>query len=86
MTIGSVFRLTMTVSLSLILLGCGLDGIRGTILSVDENRYLIQDYGGQVWEAHADTGSHRDHVQEGDAVRIYITKDRYAAFIQKLEE
>lgn len=80
-----VFRFTATVSLGLFLLGCGLDGVRGTVLSVDENRYLIQDDNGRVWKAHVDEHSHRGHVQEGDDVRIYITKDGYAAYVQKLE-
>ncbi|MER3424602.1 MAG: hypothetical protein C4293_16665 [Nitrospiraceae bacterium] len=79
------FRFTPMVSLSLFLLGCGLDGVRGTVLSVDENRYLIQDDNGKVWKARVDEQSHRDHVQEGDEVRIYITKDGHAAYVQKLE-
>jgi hypothetical protein len=76
---------TAIVSLSLFLSGCGLDGVRGTVISVDENRYLIRDYKGNLWNVHADDRSRRDRVQENDEVRVYIEQDGYAAFIQKLE-
>lgn len=83
---GGLFRFTVIVSLSLILLSCGLSGVRGTVISVDENRYLIRDYSGKLWKVHADDKSHRDRVQADDEVRIYIGNDGYAAFIQKLEQ
>jgi ATP-dependent phosphoenolpyruvate carboxykinase len=85
MTFDGVLRLTMAIGMALVSVACGLDGVRGTVLSVDENRYLIQDDNGTVWKAHVDEQSHRDHVQEGDEVRIYITKDGHAAYVQKLE-
>jgi hypothetical protein len=87
MAFGGIFRLTATVILGLILGGCGLDGVRGTVFSIalDENRYLIRDGKGTVWTVRADASTHRDHVQEGDEARIYITKDGYATYIQKLE-
>jgi membrane protein implicated in regulation of membrane protease activity len=86
MAFGNVFRFTATVILSLILGGCGLSGVRGTVLSADENRYLIRDYNGTSWTVHRDDGSHRDRVQEGDEVRVFMGKDGYAAYIQKLEQ
>jgi hypothetical protein len=74
MAFGNVFRFTATVILSLILGGCGLSGVRGTVLSADENRYLIRDYNGTSWTVHRDD------------VRVFMGKDGYAAYIQKLEQ
>ncbi|HXF92159.1 MAG TPA: hypothetical protein VNK46_05340 [Nitrospiraceae bacterium] len=74
-----------TTVLSLAFAGCGLDGVRGTVVSVEENRYVIRDGRGREWHVHADERSHRDHVQAGEEVRVYVTKEGYAAFIQRLQ-
>jgi hypothetical protein len=80
-----VFRLTATVGLSLCLPGCGLDGVRSTVLAIEDNRYVIRDLSGQERLIYIDERSHRDDVKPGDEVRVFVNKDGYAAYIQKLD-
>ncbi|ALA59402.1 hypothetical protein NITMOv2_2997 [Nitrospira moscoviensis] len=81
----SMFRLTATAGLSLCLVGCGLDGMRGTVLAIEENRYVILDLSGQELLISVDEHSRRDGAIPGDEVRVFVTKDGYAAYIQKIE-
>jgi len=83
--IDGVLRLTMAIGMALAAIACGLDGVRGTVLAVGENQYLIRDDKGTIWKARVDDRSHRDPVQVGDEVRVYIAKDGHAAFVQKLK-
>ncbi|MDP3091239.1 MAG: hypothetical protein Q8N04_11200 [Nitrospira sp.] len=68
-----------------LLVGCGLDGVRGTILAVEGNRYVIRELSGNERRSSIDEQSHRDGAKPGDEVRVFIAKDGYAAYIQKLE-
>lgn len=84
MGFGGVFRLT-TVGLSLCLAGCGLDGVRGTVLTMEDNRYVIRDLIGQERLIYIDEHSRWDGADPGDEVRVFVTKGGYAAYIQKIE-
>ena len=85
MGLDRVFRLTVTVGLSLCLVGCGLDGMRGTVLTFEDHRYVIRDLSGQERVLSIDEHSRRDGAIPGDEVRVFTTKDGYAAYIQKIE-
>lgn len=85
MGLDRVFRLTATAGLSLCLAGCGLDGMRGTVLAIEDNRYVFRDLSGQERLMYIDTHSRRDGAIPGDEVRVFTTKDGYAAYIQKIE-
>ena len=85
MGLDRVFRLTATAGLSLCLAGCGLDGMRGTALAIEDNRYVLRDLSGQERVMYIDTHSRRDGARPGDEVRVFTTKDGYAAYIQKIE-
>lgn len=80
-----VLRLTAVVGLSLFLLGCGLDGVRGTVLTIKENRYVIRDLSGKERLIYIDERSRRDGAEPGDEVRVFVTRDGYAAYIQKIK-
>ena len=85
MGLDRVFRLTATAGLSLFLGGCGLDGMRGTVLAIEDHRYVIRDLSGQERLISIDDRSHRDGAKPGDEVRVFVNKDGYAAYIQKIE-
>jgi hypothetical protein len=74
------------VTVAWLLSGCGLNGVRGIVVSVEENRYVIRDGQGRVWNVHSDEGTRRDVVDPGDEVRIYVTDDGYVAFVQNLRQ
>ena len=84
MGLDKVVRLTATAGLSLCLAGCGLDGMRGTVLAIEDNRYVIRDLSGQERLLSIDEHSRRDGVKPGDEVRVFVTEDGYAAYIQKI--
>jgi hypothetical protein len=85
MGLNRVFRLAATVGLSLCLVGCGLEGVRGTVLVIEENRYVLRDLSGRERLIYIDERSRRDGVKPGEEVRVFVTKDGYAAYIQKIE-
>ncbi len=66
--------------------GCGLDGIRGELVRVDSNFYLLREPDGNELTLHVNSRTHKDAVQVGDDVQVYITKEGYAEFIQRLEK
>lgn len=82
----AVCKLAGIVVVSTVLLGCGgLDGIRGTLVAIDGNHYILRDSRGQEWRIWADESTRRDRVAPGDEVRVYAAKDGHAAYIQNLE-
>lgn len=85
MRLQSAFRLIATAGFSLVLLGCGLEGVRGRVLAVEENRYVIRDVSGHERQLYIDEYSRRDGAKPGDEVRVFFTSDGYAAYVQKLE-
>ena len=82
----AVFGLAGIMVVSTVLVGCGLDGIRGTLIEVDGNHYVLRDSRGHEWHAWADESTQKDRVTSGDEVRVYVAKDRHAAYIQKIEK
>ena len=83
----AVFRLAGIVVVSTVLVGCGgLNGIRGTLVAVEGDHYVLRDSRGLEWQVWADERTRRDRVTSGDEVRVYMAKDRHAAYIQKIEQ
>lgn len=62
-----------------------MSGVRGMVLALEESRYLIREISGKARRNYIDENSHRDKAKSGDEVRVFLTKDGYAAYIQKLE-
>ena len=65
---------------------CGLDGIRGELVRIEGNHYLLKAPEGHEFQLHVDSSTHKDAVQPGDDVQAYITEDGHAEFIQRLEK
>ncbi|MCC2640852.1 MAG: hypothetical protein K0S45_1265 [Nitrospira sp.] len=76
----------LCVVLVVVAAGCGLDGIRGELVRMTGNHYVLREPGGQELTLHIDSRTHKDAVQPGDDVQVYMTKDGYALFIQRLEK
>lgn len=85
MAVKSMVTLAGTMTVGSLLIGCGLDGVRGTTLAIEENRYVIREISGKERRISIDEHSHRDGAKPGDEIRVFLTKDEYAAYIQKLE-
>lgn len=81
-----VFKLTGIITASVLLAACGLEGVRGTIIAIEGNRYVIRESSGTERRIYIDEHSHRDGAKPDDEVRVFITQDGYAAYIQKLEQ
>jgi hypothetical protein len=59
--------------------------MRGTVLAIEGNRYVLRDLSGREHVLSVDEHSRRDSTVPGDEVRVFVTKDGYAAYIQKIE-
>jgi hypothetical protein len=87
----AIYRLVGVSVLAVSLAGCalvqaidhanaGLDHVRGTVLSVKENKilkleeYAIRDEDGKEWRFFVDIKSHRDKVKPGTDVRVFFTE------------
>ena len=80
-----IINLAGIMTVGSLLIGYCLDGVRGTVLAIEENRYVIRERSGNERRISIDEHSHRDGAKPGDEVWVFITKDGYAAYIQKLE-
>ncbi len=74
------------VMLSFIAMGCGLDGVKGQLIRIEGDHYVLREPSGNERTLYVDGRTHRDTVQQGDDVQVYITKEGYAEFIQRLEK
>jgi len=74
------------VTLSLLEVGCGLDGVRGQLIQIDGTYFVLREPNGYERTLYLDDHTHKDPVQPGDEVQVYITKEGYAEFIQWLEQ
>lgn len=86
MAVKSMFNLAGIMTVGSLLVGCGLDGVRDTVKAIEENRYVIREISGNEWRTDIDEHSRLDEAKPGDEIRVFLTKDRYAAYIQKLEQ
>lgn len=86
----TAFRFARLILVCAVLSGCGggggLDGFRGTVISIDDNqtRYIVRDAKGSERHIWTDKNTRRDPVTPGDEVRVFASKDGRAAYIQKL--
>lgn len=65
--------------------GCGLDGVTGTLIQVDGERYYIRTPKGEEMRIYVDVHSRKDTVVPGDTVHVYVSKGGHAEFVQKLD-
>lgn len=64
--------------------GCGLDGVKGKLVRIDGEHYVLKETNGNERTLHVDNRTHKDAVQPGDEVQVYTTKEGHAEFIQRL--
>lgn len=81
-----LFMVFYSLILCIMVSACGLDGIRGELVRIQGNQFVLREPGGTELRLHMDSHSHKDPVKEGDDVQVYVTKDGYAEFIQRLEK
>jgi hypothetical protein len=67
------------------LAACGPESIRGHIIAVDGDHYVVHTDGGRDVSMHVDRKTRMNKVVEGDKVRAFVAEDGRAEFIQKLE-
>lgn len=85
MFVRAVTRVAAIMVVSVVLYACGgLDGIRGTLVSIEGNQYVPRDSWGHEVRFVANERTRKDDVLPGDDVHVYATKDWHAAYIQRL--
>ncbi|HJR75803.1 MAG TPA: hypothetical protein VJ805_02485 [Nitrospiraceae bacterium] len=67
------------------LFGCGLDGISGQLVRIDQNLYVVKTPSGEEYALHIDNRTRRDPVAPGDNIHAYVGKDGHAEFVQRLD-
>lgn len=72
------------VILGLMGAGCGLDGVKAKFVRIDGEHYVLREPDGNERTLHVDSRTHKDAVQPGDEVQVYITKEGHTKFIQRL--
>jgi hypothetical protein len=83
-----LWKPAVTLALGIVCTGCGgLDGIRGTIVTIEGNHpeYVVRDVWGRERRLWTDEHTRKDLVELGDEVRVFVAKDGYAAYIMKLD-
>ncbi len=81
MAVKSMFNLAGIMTVGSLLVGCGWDGARDTVLTIEENRYVIREIGGNKWRTDIDEHSRLDEAKPSDEIRVFLAKDGYAAYI-----
>jgi hypothetical protein len=71
--------------LSMIGMGCGLNGIKGQLIHIEGNYFVLREPSGHERKLYLDSRTHKDVVQPGDDVQVYINKEGCAEFNQRLE-
>jgi hypothetical protein len=73
------------IGLLSVLFGCGLDGITGQVLRIEQDLYFIKTPSGKEHVLHIDNRTRKDPVVPGDNVHAYVRKDGHAEFLQRLD-
>jgi hypothetical protein len=73
--------LMMLISLG----GCGLDGVKGRVIRIEGQHYVVNSSGGEEKRIRVDERTRKDPVKPGDHVQVFVSKDGHAAFVQKLD-
>jgi hypothetical protein len=60
-------------------------GVTGRVVQIEGNWYRIQTMDRDELRIYVDQSSRRDDVSVGDHVHLYVSKDRDAAFVQKID-
>ena len=67
------------------LFGCGLDGISGQVLRIEQNLYVVKTSSGEEHVLHIDHRTRQDKVVPGDNIHAYVGKDGHAEFLQRVD-
>ena len=59
--------------------------VKGTLLKVQGERYLIEDHDGIQIKVHVDETTNLDKVVEGDMVRAYLTDRSHVTTLQRVQ-
>jgi S1 domain len=64
--------------------GCGLDGMKGRLIRIEDEHYVLRLSGGEEKRILVDERTRKDPVAPGDHVQVFVSKDGHAAYVQRL--
>ena len=62
------------------------DAVKGTLMKVDGEYYVIKDNDGKQHKVHVDKSTKLDKVVEGDMVKAYVTDKGHVTTLQRQEK
>lgn len=62
------------------------DAVKGTLMKIDGEYYVIQNTDGEQVRVHADKSTKLDKVVEGDKVKAYVTDQGHVTTLQRQEK
>ena len=62
------------------------DAVKGTLLKIDGEYYVIKDNDGKQVRVHVDKSTKLDKVVEGDKVKAYVTDEGHVTTLQRQEK
>ena len=62
------------------------DAVKGTLMKIDGEYYVIKDNDGKQVRVHVDKSTKLDKVVEGDMVKAYVTDQGHATTLQRHEK
>jgi hypothetical protein len=65
--------------------GCGLDGMKGRLIRIEGQHYVLRVSGGEEKRILVDERTRKDPVNTGDHVQVFVSKDGHAAYVQRLD-
>jgi hypothetical protein len=65
--------------------GCGLDGLKGRLIRIEGQQYVLRVSGEEEKRIVVDEGTRKDPVKPGDHVQVFVSKDGHAAYVQRLD-
>jgi len=69
---------------SIALAGCGMEILRGELVRIEKEHYVLRQVGGKEVQLRVDHRTHKDQVKTGDEVRVFAEEDGHVDFIQRL--
>ena len=74
----------LAILCSTALVGCGLEIVRGELVRIEKDHYVLREAGGREMRLHVDQRTHKDRLSPGDEVRVFVEENGHADFIQRL--
>lgn len=62
------------------------DAVKGTLMKIDGEYYVIKDNDGKQVRVHVDKSTKLDKVVEGDMVKAYVTDQGHVTTLQRHEK